>query len=146
MYPFHWIFRYLFRKKSDLIMASIEPTKVSFFWDPSQDMTSSGFTPKKHTFNWETRYVSQSEPYCFFGGKPLELMSWIWSQKKLTLVGLIVWQDLFWVPSIMLGVSYFFQQIYIKTELNRLSWHFCNLYVTNFMSRLLLSFKLIDLM
>ena len=61
-------------------------TKVRFFWDPSQDMSSSGFPPKKLASNWQTRYASQSEA-CFWRETTI---SWLWSkvlwsQKKLNL-------------------------------------------------------------
>ena len=59
-------------------------SKVSFFWDQSQDMSSSGFPPKIQASNWLTYLVSyQLEDWFFFGRNPLELMSWLWSQKKL---------------------------------------------------------------
>ena len=59
-------------------------TKVSFFWDQSPDMSWSSFPPLAS--DWLTNLVYQIEA-CFFGGKLLELMSWLRSQKKLTLVG-----------------------------------------------------------
>ena len=48
----------------------ILPTKVIFFWDQSQDMSSSSFPPKKQASDWLTYLVYQSEA-CFFGDKPL---------------------------------------------------------------------------
>ena len=60
-------------------------TKVSFFWDQSQDISSRGFPPKIQASDWLTYLVYQLE-FCFFAEKPLELMSWVGSQKKLILV------------------------------------------------------------
>ena len=61
----------------------LQSTKVSFFWDQSQDMSSSGFPPKNQALadisNGPIRGL-------FFGGKLLELTSWLGSQKKMTLV------------------------------------------------------------
>ena len=51
-------------------------TKVSFFWDQSQDMSSSGFPPNKQASIWLTYLVYQLQA-CFFSGKLLELMSWL---------------------------------------------------------------------
>ena len=51
-------------------------------------MTSSGFLPKKQASDWLIYLVYQLEA-CFFGGRPVELMTCIKSQKKLTL-GFIV--------------------------------------------------------
>ena len=56
-----------------------------FFWDQSQYMSSNDFPPKKQASDWLIYLVYQLE-VCFFGGKPLELKSWLWSQQKLTLV------------------------------------------------------------
>ena len=60
-------------------------TKVSFFWDQSQDISSRGFSPKIQASDWLTYLVYLLE-FCFFAEKPLELMSWVGSQKKLILV------------------------------------------------------------
>ena len=59
-------------------------TKVSFFWDQSQDMSSSGFPPNKQASIWLTYLVYQLQA-CFFSGKLLELMSWLGFLEKLTL-------------------------------------------------------------
>ena len=58
--------------------------KVSFFWDHSHYMCkcSSGFPPRKEASNWLSTKIACS----FFGRKPLELISWLESVKKLTLV------------------------------------------------------------
>ena len=58
--------------------------KVSFFWDPSQEMSSSGFPPKK-TGLYLVDQIGQPIRGLFFVAKLLEIMSWLWSQKKLTL-------------------------------------------------------------
>ena len=58
----------------------IDSKKISgsFFWDQNQDMSSRSFRPKKAS-DWLIYHIYQ------FGSKPLELMSWIGFQKKLTL-------------------------------------------------------------
>ena len=58
--------------------------KVSFFWDHSHYMCkcSCGFPPRKEASNWLSTKIACS----FFGRKPLELISWLESVKKLTLV------------------------------------------------------------
>ena len=48
--------------------------KSVLFLDQSQQMSSSGFPSKKQAFDWMTYLVYQLKA-CFFGGKPLELMS-----------------------------------------------------------------------
>ena len=60
---------------------NIHTLKVSFFWDPSLDMSSRGFPP-----NNQKDQPIRGLFLFFFCGKPLKLMSWLWSQKKLTLV------------------------------------------------------------
>ena len=55
--------------------------KVSFFWDQSHNMSLSGFPPKNQSSDWLTSLVRG-----LFCGKPLELISWLGSQKKQTLV------------------------------------------------------------
>ena len=40
--------------------------KVNFFWDQSQNMSLSGFLPKKQGSDWLTYLVYQLEA-CFFG-------------------------------------------------------------------------------
>ena len=57
-------------------------TKVSFFL---RSESGHGFPPKKQASDWMT-YLVYHLAVCFFGGKPLELMSLLRSQKKLTLV------------------------------------------------------------
>ena len=52
-------------------------------------MSSSGFLPKKASDPWLT-YLVYKYKVCYFGGKPLEPMFCIGSQKKLTLVKIIV--------------------------------------------------------
>ena len=54
--------------------------KVSFFWEqPGHEFQSSPAS------DWLTYLVYHLEA-CFFGRKPLEIVSWLGSQKKLTLV------------------------------------------------------------
>ena len=60
-------------------------TKVIFFWDQSQDMNSSDFPAKKQCSNSLFYLVFQLESFSFCG-KLLELMFWLRSQKKRTLV------------------------------------------------------------
>ena len=69
-------------RSNDSIMSQ---SKVSFFWDQSQEMSLISFPPKKQASDWLTYLVFQLET-CFYSGKPLELMSWLRSEKKLTLV------------------------------------------------------------
>ena len=65
----------------------------SFFLDLSLNMSSSGF-PAKKTVLWLADIIwSTNKRLGFFGGKPLEFMFWLWSQKKLTLVGCIIKKD-----------------------------------------------------
>ena len=61
----------------------MDPTlpDYSFFWHPSQNMSSSGFRAKK-TGLWLADIIwSTNKRLVFFGGKPLEFMFWLWSKK-----------------------------------------------------------------
>ena len=62
-------------------------TKVRFFWDQSQAMSSSGFMAKKG--QWLADLSGLPIRGLFFGRKHLELMSCLRPQKKLTLVRLL---------------------------------------------------------
>ena len=73
------------QNKFCIIIAKIISLKISLFWDLSQGMSLSSFPPKKQASNLLTNLVYQLEA-CFFGGKPLELMTILRSHKKLTLV------------------------------------------------------------
>ena len=53
-------------------------------------MISSSFPAPKQASYWLTYLVYQLEACLFFGAKLLELMSWHWSQKKLTLIYLLI--------------------------------------------------------
>ena len=53
--------------------------KVHFIWDPSQEMSSSTFHQNR------PHRIGQQIKALFFGRIALELMSWLWSQKKPTL-------------------------------------------------------------
>ena len=59
-------------------------TKVSFFCDPSQNFSPNGFPPKNRPLIGRPDRLANQSPV-FFGGKPLESLSQLWSQKKLTL-------------------------------------------------------------
>ena len=64
--------------------------KVSFFWDQSKDIYEFKWFPAKKTGLWFADLSGLLIRGLLFGRKPLELMSWLGSQKKLTLVILYV--------------------------------------------------------
>ena len=68
-----------------------EMTKVFFFWDQSGHELK--WFPAKTTSLWFYNHLLFGLPIrgMFFGGKPLEFVSWLWSQKKLTLVTIFIY-------------------------------------------------------
>jgi len=76
-----------------LSLLGIKYTKVSFFWDRSQDMNLSCFPPK--AVLWLADLAGLPIRSLNFSRKHLELMSWIQISEKLPLVLYIIYIPLF---------------------------------------------------